>query len=334
MKRIVIAGNILADIVKEIDTYPGKGMLCNIKTTKQAVGGLVPNTTITLKTLDPSKEIIPVGIIGDDDLGKYILSEFKKRNINIDSIKIDNQQSTSFTDVMSETKGQRTFFHFRGGNSKLSYQDIIKLNLQNVDLFHIGYLLLLDQLDQKDVNYGTQMAHLLFDIQQKGIKTSIDVVSENSNRYKEIVEPSLKYCNYVIINEIEAGKIVDINPRNDDGTLNKENLIQILRRLMENGVKDKVLIHCPELGCSINHLGEITFVNSLCLPSNYIKGSVGAGDAFCAGALYGIMEEKSDQDILKIASCTAAMNLRALDSISGAADLETTMKLESLYERR
>ena len=64
---------------------------------------------------------------------------------------------------------------------------------------------------------------------------------------------------------------------------------------------------------------------SLDLPEGYIKGSVGAGDAFCAGCLYGIYNGYSDRRILEFASGAAAMSLCREDSVSGmrsAAEIE------------
>lgn len=65
---------------------------------------------------------------------------------------------------------------------------------------------------------------------------------------------------------------------------------------------------------------------SLKLPSGWIKGSVGAGDVFCAGALYAIMKGFDPEKLLRVGSCAAAMNLAVLDSISGAKSSEETFK--------
>ena len=42
-KGITIAGNILTDIVKQIDCYPKIGMLANVTEISQAVGGCAPH---------------------------------------------------------------------------------------------------------------------------------------------------------------------------------------------------------------------------------------------------------------------------------------------------
>ena len=63
-------------------------------------------------------------------------------------------------------------------------------------------------------------------------------------------------------------------------------------------------------------------IADILLTEGYIKGSVGAGDAFCAGCLYGIYNGFSDKDILEFASGAAACNLAEADSVSGMQNKE------------
>src|SRR5690606_26420447 len=132
------------------------------------------------------------------------------------------------------------------GNSVLIDENVIQLEKINSKILHIAYILLLESLDKEDSEYGTKMAKLLKQAQDIGIKTSIDIVSENSNRYEKIVPPSLKYTNYCIINEIEAGNSVGIPLRDSTGKLLVENINTVLLRLKELGVQDWVVIHTPE----------------------------------------------------------------------------------------
>ena len=69
-------------------------------------------------------------------------------------------------------------------------------------------------------------------------------------------------------------------------------------------------------------------------PQGFIKGTTGAGDAFCAGALIGIYEEKSDKEILEIASSAAIMALREQDATSGLCSLENTISFCSKLDRK
>ena len=77
------------------------------------------------------------------------------------------------------------------------------------------------------------MAKLLHRAQEKGIKTSIDVVSEASDRFRKKVCPALRYTDYCIINEVEAGATTGITLRTEDGKLLKENMPLALQKMKE-----------------------------------------------------------------------------------------------------
>jgi sugar/nucleoside kinase (ribokinase family) len=322
---ITIAGTIIVDTIKLIESYPQKGMLVNISSQKQSVGGCVPNTAIDLCTLG-GIPVSAVGRIGNDEAGVFVTSEMSGAGVDVSKVLVTDGQATSYTDVMTvASTGERTFFNMRGANS-LFCGDDIDLDALDCRIFHIGYLMLLDKLDAEDGEYGTALARLLCGIQKKGIRTSLDVVSDTSDKFAKVVTPALKYCDYAILNELEAGFVTGIEPRNSDGTLIEKNIQRILEKFISFGVK-KVVVHCPEYGFCLDAERGYVSVASLKLPAGYIKGSVGAGDAFCAGMLYGIYTGFCDEDALKTAACSAAANLSSPGSVSGARSFEDTIKL-------
>ncbi len=331
--KITAAGNMLIDKIKMIESYPAEGMLAKIKSIEFAVGGCVPNTLIDLAKMEGGIELAAIGRIGNDEDGRYILGELTRNGIDIGGIVTDENLPTSFTDVMTDIKnGHRTFFYNSGASGKFSVNDVV-IETLNCDIFHAGYLLLLESLDAGDSEYGTMMARLLANVQKKGIKTSIDVVSDSSGRFKDTVTPTLKYCDYVIINEIEAGRVAEIEPRDENGKLCKENVRLAMKKLLSLGVKDSVIVHSEEGGFLLNSREEFYYVPSLLLPPGYIIGSVGAGDAFCAGCLYGIAKEFNSEEILSYANAAAACNLSAADSVSGMRAEKEVRNLQKELEK-
>ena len=332
-KGIVIAGNIIADIVKNVDCYPEIGMLANITDIRRGVGGCATNTAIDMAKIDNSVMLSVAGKIGDDEYGRYILSQLNKYGINSENVSVSASKPTSFSDVMSMPSGERTFFHARGANAEFSPEDI-DISSLNCVLLHIGYILLLDAFDKYDDEYGTVMARFLHDVQQKGIKTSVDVVSDSTADYKAKILPALKYCDYVILNEVESSMLFDLPPYDENGKLIIDNIRETMIKMSEVGVKEKIIIHCKQAGfCYDVPTGKFTVVPSLKIPSSEIKGSVGAGDAFCAGSLYGIYNNFDDEQILKFASSAAASNLFAENSTDGMLPKGEIEKLENKYGR-
>ena len=115
---IAIAGSILVDKINEIAAYPGAGELTKIKSLQKAVGGCVPNVAIDLKRICPTLCVKAVGKIGADEEGEYVKSVLSQNGVETADIKI-GQEKTSFTEVMSVTGGQRTFFTYAGASADL-----------------------------------------------------------------------------------------------------------------------------------------------------------------------------------------------------------------------
>ena len=324
-KSIVLAGSMIVDNVKMISRWPDKGMLVPISSSKRAVGGAVCNSGIDLKTLDPQVEVKALGMVGDDDAGDFVISTLESKGLDCSLVTREKGVPTSFTDVMTvESTGERTFFNMHGADSALTPDDVDVSKL-NCDIFHFGYLLLLDGMDAADEEYGTKAARLLAKVRAAGIKTSIDIVSEQSERFARVVRPALKYCDYVVINEVEGSMATGVPADNMRG---------ICEGLFELGVSEQVVVHRPEMGVSMGKDGAFVQVPSLELPSGWIKGSVGAGDAFCAGVLYALLKGFGAEYALRLASCAAAMNLSSPDSIGAARSLAETMELERRFPRR
>ncbi len=316
-KGITLIGNVLTDNVKFVQTYPQKGMLATITGESLAVGGAVPNTGIDLKKLDPDLNVSVCGRVGDDYKGEYAVNEMSKIGIDVSGITVSKTAPTSYSDVITVTDtGERTFFHNRGANAEFSPKHI-DLDKLDCKILHAGYLMLLDSFDKINPDGSTPMSNFLKAVQERGIKTSIDMVSESSGNFYKVATAALPYCDYVIINEIEAGTIVGIPPRDENGSLIEDNIWRIMEKIMAFGVKEKVIIHCPEKGFCLDKSGSKTAVDSIKLPKGFIKGSVGAGDAFCAGSLYAIYSNFSDKDILSFANLVAVNCLSEADAVSG-----------------
>lgn len=332
-RGIAIAGNIITDIVKNIDIYPKTGMMTYVSDISYAVGGCVPNTAINLAKIDQSIPISAFGKVGADENGRYIISQLLKNGISVEGISYSSDVATSFCDVMSMPTGERTFFHKKGANANFSPEDV-KISTLDCDILHIGYILLLDKFDAFDKEYGTVMAKFLHEVQKNGIKTSIDIVSDSTANYGEKIIPALKYCNFAIMNEIECCNIWELEPYSSDCNLNIKNIKTAMSNMIECGVKDKVIIHSKTCSFIMDaKSGDFTQVASLKIPNEEIKGSVGAGDAFCAGCLYGIYHNFEDSQLLEFASAAAACNLFAENSTDGMKSKNEILNISEKYGR-
>lgn len=331
---ICAAGNLLVDITYPIERWPGQSELTTItEGITRSVGGAVCNVILDLAKLDSELPLEALGVVGEDSEGEFILEQLgAHRNVDVSLLK--RKGKTSFTAVMSDNDTKkRTFFQYRGANA-LFDESCIDWDRMKGELLHVGYILLLDALDRKDAEYGTKMARLLAEAKRRGIKTSVDVVSEAGERFRALVPPALKYTDYCVINELEAQQITGVLLRDEEEKLYAEHMEEALRKMKELGVSAWAVIHCPEGGYGLDENGVFVSMNSLSLPKDYIKGTVGAGDAFCAGVLYGAQKKWNLAESIRLGICTAAASLSEPGATEGVGTLEDVMKLGERFQEQ
>lgn len=315
---IAVAGTIIVDTINNISRYPDAGELTQITSVSKAIGGCVPNVATDLRRIDPDMKVWAIGCVGADEDGEMVKRMLLSCGADISLVKTVLEK-TDYTQVMSVASGQRTFFTYSGASAMFGAGDI-DFRQMNARLLHLGYFLLLKKLDAGD---GVE---ILKKAKAAGLMTSIDLVSENSDRYKTVL-PCLSYTDYLIVNELEASRMTGME-------ISERSFPTIAMRLLELGVREKVIVHFARGSVCASRGGNVTRLGSYILPEGYIKGTTGAGDAFCAGALYGIYKGLTDRDILEYGTVCAAMSLREQDAVSGLLDISTARELCRRYERR
>jgi sugar/nucleoside kinase (ribokinase family) len=276
-KGIAAAGNWIVDWVKIIDAYPVEERLANVISVTRGGGGGAHNVLIGLARMKAPFPLFGIGYVGNDDDGGFLIEEAKELKIDFSGIRVSLDVPTSFTDVMTvQSTGRRTFFHARGANALLEQGDI---DPGDCKILHLAYLLLLDKIDPV-------APQLLSRLRSLGVKTSVDLVSETSERFMRIVYPALDHIDYLILNEIEAGEVSGHEIRREDGTFDMEELKAAARKLFRDNL---VVVHMPEGAFAVSKTEGELWVPSR--PVKTIVSAVGAGDAFAAGMLYGLHEE-------------------------------------------
>jgi sugar/nucleoside kinase (ribokinase family) len=289
---LTAAGNWIVDRVKMIDVWPQEERLAQIISETSGGGGGAHNVLVDLALMKAPFPLRASGVVGNDEDGKFLMAEAFQLGIDISGLRTTREQPTSSTDVMTvRSTGKRTFFHNRGANRMLEDDD---LDPGNSRIFHLAYLLLLDRVDPK-------AARTLQRIRSTGAKTSVDLVSAEGARFREVVVPALDHIDYLIVNEIEAGECTGLRIRKPDGKFDRDALAAATRQLHRDNL---VIVHLPEGAYALSKTeGEMWMASK---PVGKIASTVGAGDAFCAGVLYGLHDEWPLRQCLDLGHTAAA----------------------------
>ena len=168
----------------------------------RGTGGASYNVLIDLARVGAPFPLFGAGLVGDDALGREILADCRRNKIDTRHLATTTKAPTSYTDVMTELARRTPHFSTPGARNALWRGGRYRFPRHPCPrIFHLGYLLLLDAMDEPDARFGTRAARVLAAAQDAGVKTSIDVVSEDSDRFAQIVSPALKHVDYCILNE-------------------------------------------------------------------------------------------------------------------------------------
>ena len=164
------------------------------------------------------------------------------------------------------------------------------------------------------------------------MRTSIDCVSAEGGRFAEIVRPALKQTDYCIVNEVEAGGVAGLAVRGEAGEPLWDAIREACRRIAGFGVGRCVTIHLPEGAASLDIESDAYHqVASLKLPPGFIKGTAGAGDAFCAGMLLGLHEGWPLERAMRVGHAAAAASMRHPTCTQGMGSMAEVEALAAKY---
>jgi sugar/nucleoside kinase (ribokinase family) len=327
---ILAGGNWIVDRLKFIDNYPCQDALASILSEAVANGGSPFNLLVDLAKLGARFPLLGVGLVGADADGEWIMRTCAAHSIDTTHLSVHPTAHTSYTDVMTvQQTGRRTFFHQRGANASLDNEHF-DFSLANARFFHLGYLMLLDQLDDLDPEYGTVAARILSRAQQVGMKTSVDLASEDSQRFSRVVLPALKHVDFCFLNEFELERTTGLRVRRDRD-IDLEAVQNAASLLLEEGVREWVFVHFPEGACANGRKLGLRVQGSLKLPPAQVVSSVGAGDAFAAAVLFGMHEGASIETVLRYGVCAAASCLFGAGASDSILSLEACLRLENEF---
>jgi len=169
VRRIAVADYICLDITPAL-TGPARldpGLLFEVGPLSLALGGSVANTGRTLSAL--GADVLAFANVGDDALGE-ILRQALTTDDHIDGrLSVISGTSTSYSLVFEPQGSDRTFWHHVGANREF---DGAEIELEGIDIFHLGYPPLLPALLRHD---GAPLHELLKRARAIGAITSVDL---------------------------------------------------------------------------------------------------------------------------------------------------------------
>jgi sugar/nucleoside kinase (ribokinase family) len=245
-----------------------------------------------------------IGVCGDDIFGRFMLDEMQKRGVDVSNVIIRKDGQTGLSVILNQG-GDRAILTHPGLIAALQASDVSDALLQKARHLHVASYFLQTNL-QPDLPNLFRRAHSF------GLTTSLDTNYDPSESWVGFDE-LLAVTNVFLPNEKEAL------------SLSAESNIDLAADKLWSKV-ETLAIKLGAEGALGVHNGEKVRVSSI--PVNVID-TVGAGDSFDAGFLYGYLNQWSLEKSLQLACVCGALSTQRAGGTNGQPTLDEAMKYVS-----
>ncbi|MBX2836130.1 MAG: carbohydrate kinase family protein [Gammaproteobacteria bacterium] len=320
-RGIICAGCWTFDRIKIINQWPAEESLAQIISQDHQGGGSAHNVSMDLKSLDPALPVYGMGLIGLDAEGDFLFEQAQSKGIDTTGLIRTNNHGTSFTDVMSvQSSAKRTFFHYAGANDALT-PDHFDFEDTPAKWLHLGLLGVHATLDSPWHNDTNGWVSVLKKAKAAGLNTNIELVTIDPQRNRQLCLPCLPYLDTLIVNDQEIGGLAGIETLSG-GQAQKDLCEQAAVEIMKLGAMHTVVVHFPAGSVCVQRDKKTIMTESVYVPKEELVGTVGAGDAFTAGLLYGLHESWPIEDAIELAHAAAATSLHSATTVGSVRTVE------------
>ncbi len=325
-KGILTGGTWCVDYNKLLDQWPAENGRADIQSIEISGGGSGCNLAIDIKRLDPHMPVATIGLVGDDAGGRILFAEADAHGIDRTQLATTADTQTDFTDAFaSQATGRRTHISYFGTSHKLT-PDHFDFSRSAHRFFHLGLPGIHRLMDAPWNGEANGWVATLKKARAAGLATNMELASIERDRLAALLRPCLAHLDYLIVNDHEIGGITGLATVSD-GKTDVAACKAAAAAALKLGVGRLVAVHFPGGAVAAGRDGVTLAMPSVKIPASAIAGANGAGDAFAAGFLYGLHEDWSLEDTLRLAHAAAASSLRRITTYGGVESWSNCLAL-------
>ncbi|UCC33923.1 MAG: carbohydrate kinase family protein [Candidatus Bathyarchaeota archaeon] len=269
---------------------------------KERPGGSAANTAVGLARLG-----LRVGFIGkvaEDREGRLLLKDFRDEEVDTTGVVVSKQGRSGGVMGYVDRKGERALYVDPGVNDSLESGEINLEYAKNTEFLHLTSFV-------ADTPFHAQKDSLE---NLPDVKVSFDPGELYARRGLDSLKPLIRRSYVMFPNEHEVRLLTGRSYKKGSEVLLNEGARIVVATLGRRG-------------CYITNGGE----NHLVEPSEVeVVDTTGAGDAFCAGFLYGLIKGRGLRDCGRMGNLVASCCLREVGAREGLPKISTLEKHRQL----
>jgi len=280
-------------------------------------GGSAANTIYGLARLGVSTGFC--GVVGDDADGKTLIQDFRKVGVDTSRIRVKRGAKSGSVLCLSDKLGRRSLYVLPGANNLLTIADLDLAYINQASMLHLSsfaddrqFKVLLQLMDKLDLSVKLSFAPgALYAV--KGLKN---------------LAPILKRTYILFLNQNEMRQLTGKDVTSGAEGCLKQGCQKVVVTL---GTGQK-LRKATAIGYIRNSENEYVIK-----PRDIGAGmdTTGAGDAFAAGFLYGILNNKSLEECGRLGNIVARFCITKTGARTGFPSLkELAQRYQGLYSQK
>ncbi|MCK4320556.1 carbohydrate kinase family protein [Candidatus Bathyarchaeota archaeon] len=296
---VICFGALNVDRLYRVNRIAGRDEESFIIDFKEAPGGSAANTAVGLARLGLKTGFI--GKVSDNREGKLLLNDFKRQNVDVNGIIVSKEGRSGVAMGYIDTKGDRALYIDPGVNDSLELKEIDLKYADNTAFLHLTSFIGEKPFKaQKELVRGLRDVRMSFDPGELYARKGLTVL-------KLMIERS-----FVMLPSENELKMLT-GKKYDEGS----------KILIKKGVSI-VAVKLGERGCYVKDGKESYLVEPYKVK---VVDTTGAGDAFCAGFLYGLIKNKDLYECGRLGNFVASRCIEKVSAREGLprlSDLRTT----------
>jgi len=265
----------------------------------ESAGGSAANTIVGLARLE--LETCFIGKVAADREGNFLLDEFRKEGVDINGITVSEKGRSGTVIGFIDPKGDRALYVDPAVNDQIDFKGINLDYVSDTKFLHLSSF-----VGEKPFKAQKQLIEQL-----SSVKISFDPGALYARKGLMALKPIIRRSYVIFPNRIEVKLLTGQDYREGAETFT------------EMGV-DLVAVKLGKQGCYVTDGKESYLIEAYNVEA---IDTTGAGDAFCAGFLYGLIRGRDLYECGKLGNFVASRCILKMGARTGLPRLEELKNL-------